>query len=48
MMNLTTLTRRQRANHQLDEHQQSTGSHGLTCYAKQWVSIPKYVYAAQE
>jgi hypothetical protein len=48
MMNLTTLTRRQPANHQQVGHLANIGCHGLTSCAKQWASILKYVHAAQE
>jgi len=48
MMNLTTLTRRQRASPQLVVRLANIGYRGRSSFAKPWVSIPKYVYAAQE
>jgi hypothetical protein len=48
MMSQVTLTRHQPANHQQVGHLANIGCHGLTSCAKQWASILKYVYAAQE
>jgi hypothetical protein len=48
LMNRTILIHHQPANRQLVGHLANIGYRGLSFFAKQWESITKYVYAAQE